>query len=150
MKKRLLIFVGAPVVLAAVLFAVATPRPQYYYCCDNGRIWVYSEPTRFARYGYGSNGARLGKVEKDGLWGIWNGLRGGVQLTFSIPGSADPLTWRPPREAVLERLTEVEGMPGYQRETYVTNFVSVKERYEDKTAAQPSGAAKGSQPFRSK
>ena len=128
-----LIFAGACLVLLAFRFWPASPRPQFYYCYDSGRIWVRSKPTLFARFGYFSDGPILKKADSDLPW-IWNGLRGGIQVSVPIPRSADPLTWKPSLETVMRELERVgvnQGiMTDYRRETYATNFVSVKERYE--------------------
>jgi hypothetical protein len=133
-KMVTLIVAGACVVLLAFSFWAASPRPQFYYCFDQGSIWVRSSPTLFARHGYYSDGPILKKTDSDLPW-IWNGLRGGVQISVPIPRSADPLTWKPSLETVMRELERAEAnhgiiLTGYRRETYATNFVSVKERYE--------------------
>src|SRR5882762_8515490 len=121
MKKRLLAIATVAVVLVVLGLAAGIVRPQYHYCFDSGSIWVFSEPTLFAPHGYASDGVTL----RRGLAWVWNGMAG-VQLTFDVPKSADPLGWKPPRETVLAKLKELEAqhsvfVAGYDRETYATN-----------------------------
>jgi hypothetical protein len=119
------------IAVMGVLFGCSKGGPQYHYCYDGGRIWVYSDPDEIS-----GMSVRLTPNGKQHVKGsaedIWNGLAV-IQMKFDVPrGCPDPTTWRPTPWAVTTRLEQLEREhrffpPGYSRGDYWTNLISLRE-----------------------